>query len=65
MSPPSSWSKNKPTKNNHESRWFAEVYLSPAGFLLGVFFDAEDGGYMFLRNVCWLSTDYTALYPRS
>jgi hypothetical protein len=22
------------------------------------------GGAMFLRNVCWLSTDYMALYPR-
>jgi hypothetical protein len=30
----------------------------------GTFFDAEDGGYMFLRNVGRLSTDYTALYPR-
>jgi hypothetical protein len=34
-----------------------------AGMLLG-FFDSEGGGYMFLRNVGWLSTDYTALYPR-
>jgi hypothetical protein len=24
----------------------------------------ENGGDMFLRNVGWLSTDYTALYPR-
>jgi hypothetical protein len=24
----------------------------------------EDGGDMFLGNVYWLSTDYTALYPR-
>jgi hypothetical protein len=23
-----------------------------AGFLLGLFFDPEDGGNMFLRNVC-------------
>jgi hypothetical protein len=29
------------------------------------FFDSEDGGEIFLRNVCWLSTDYTALYPRT
>jgi hypothetical protein len=26
-------------------------------------FDPEDGGDMFRRNVDWLSTDYTALYP--
>jgi hypothetical protein len=35
-----------------------------AGFLLGFFFDPEDGENMFLRNVGGLSTDYTALYPR-
>jgi hypothetical protein len=34
------------------------------GFLLGIFFDPEDGGDMFLRNVGWLSADYTTLYPR-
>jgi hypothetical protein len=28
------------------------------------FVDPEDGGYMFLLNVGWHSTDYTALYPR-
>jgi hypothetical protein len=28
------------------------------------FFDPEDWGDMFLRNVGWRSTDYTALYPR-
>jgi hypothetical protein len=32
--------------------------------LLGLFFDYEDGGDMFLRNVGWLSTDHVALYPR-
>jgi hypothetical protein len=26
--------------------------------------DPEDGGNMFFSNVCWLATDYTALYPR-
>jgi hypothetical protein len=36
-----------------------------AGFLLGLFFDPEDGGDMLLRNVGRLSTDYKALYPRS
>jgi hypothetical protein len=27
-----------------------------AGFLLGLFFDSEDGGDMFLRNIGYLST---------
>jgi hypothetical protein len=27
-------------------------------------FDTEDSGDMFLRNVGWLPTGYTALYPR-
>jgi hypothetical protein len=35
-----------------------------AGFLSGLFFNPEDGGDMFLRNVGWLSTEYMALYPR-
>jgi hypothetical protein len=35
-----------------------------AGFILGLVFDPEDGGDIFLRNACSLSTDYTALYPR-
>jgi hypothetical protein len=42
-------------RNQRESRWQAELYS---------FFDPEDGGDMLLRNVCWISTDYTALYPR-
>jgi hypothetical protein len=33
------------------------------GFLLGLFFDPEEGSDIFLRNVGRLSTDYTALYP--
>jgi hypothetical protein len=45
-----------------------EVYLLAtcfqAGFLLALFFGPEGGGDMFLRNVGWLSMDYTALYPR-
>jgi hypothetical protein len=35
-----------------------------AGFLLSLFFDLEDEGDMFLRNVGWISMDLTALYPR-
>jgi hypothetical protein len=34
------------------------------GFLLDLFFDLENRGDMFLRNIGWLSTDCTALYPR-
>jgi hypothetical protein len=33
--------------------------------LLGLFFDSEDEGDMFLWNIGWLSTDYTALYPKT
>jgi hypothetical protein len=39
-------------------------YLFRAGILLVLFFNPEVGGDMFLRNVGWLSTDYTALYPK-
>jgi hypothetical protein len=35
------------------ARWFAEI-----------FFDSEDGGDTFLRNVGYHSTHYTASYPR-
>jgi hypothetical protein len=44
--------------------WSAVCYLLHAGFLLGLYFDPENGGNMFLRNVGCLSTDCTALYPR-
>jgi hypothetical protein len=33
-----------------------------AGIFLELLFYPEDGGHMFIRNVCWLSTDYMALY---
>jgi hypothetical protein len=35
-----------------------------ASFFPGLFFDPEDGGDMFLRNVGLLATDCKALYPR-
>jgi hypothetical protein len=38
-------------------------YLLYAAFLLDLFFNHEDGGDMFFRNVGWHSADYAALYP--
>jgi hypothetical protein len=35
-----------------------------ASFLLGIFFDPEDEGDMFLRNVGMLSVEYSSLYSR-
>jgi hypothetical protein len=55
MSLPSSGSKNMPSKAPLAT-WFH------SGFLFGLFFHPEDRGHMFLRNVGWLSTHYTALY---
>jgi hypothetical protein len=62
------------------NRWFGETSLHIfkvnekamqetsdhlyAGFLFLSFFDTEDGGDMFLRNVCWVQMDYATLYPR-
>jgi hypothetical protein len=43
--------------------WVFEVDLSDR-FTLGLLVDTEDEDYIFLRNVCWFSADYTALYPR-
>jgi hypothetical protein len=39
-------------------------YLLHAGVWLSLFFNAEDGGDMFLWNVSWLSMDYMILHPR-
>jgi hypothetical protein len=45
ISPPSSGSKNKASKQALLATYYH------AGFLLGLFFDPENGGDMFLRNV--------------
>jgi hypothetical protein len=51
MSPTSSGSKNS-------------FKQAASRTLRGLFFNAEDGGDVFLRNIGWLSTDYIAFYPR-
>jgi hypothetical protein len=40
-----------PLKVNRRLGGGSTCYLLHAGFLLGIFLDAEDGGEMFLRNV--------------
>jgi hypothetical protein len=53
-------------RNQRKIRWQAAlvaIYFH-SGFLVGLFFDPEDGGDMFIRNGSWLSTDYKSLYPR-
>jgi hypothetical protein len=37
----------------------------PCDLLLLLFFNPEDWGCILIRNVCWLSPDYTILYPRT
>jgi hypothetical protein len=39
-------------------------YLLHGSFLHGLFSVPEDGGEICLRNICCISTDCTALYPR-
>jgi hypothetical protein len=41
-----------------------KTYLLHVSFLFGFFFDPEDWGDMFTRNVGWLSVGYTALCAR-
>jgi hypothetical protein len=66
MPPQSSVSKKNLSNEQREagSKHLSLCYLLHVGFLLGLFYDTEDGGEMFFRNVCWLSTGYTALYHR-
>jgi hypothetical protein len=53
-----------------QRRVVGEIIMEWKGMLAACFhggivlclFDSVDGGNMFLRNVGWLSTDYTALY---
>jgi hypothetical protein len=42
--------------------WSSACYLLRADFLLGLFFNPENGGDMLLRNVRLFSWNYTALY---
>jgi hypothetical protein len=56
MMPPSSGSKNEPSKKT------SACYLLRAGFFLDLFFDPEGGGDIFLENVGLFSMDYRALY---
>jgi hypothetical protein len=48
-------------RNQHEAGSKLSVCV---GFLLGLFFDLEDGGEIFLQNVTRLSAYFTSLYPR-
>jgi hypothetical protein len=49
MSPPSSESNNNPSKGTSVKAGGKQSFH--AGFLLGLLYDPEDGGDMFLRNV--------------
>jgi hypothetical protein len=46
------------------SRCCSVCHLLHSGFLLGLFFDPENGSDMLLRNIDCLSTNYLALYPK-
>jgi hypothetical protein len=63
------------SRNQSERTWQAEqannaegegllATCFQAGILLGLFFDSDDVGEMFLRNVGRLSTDYTVISPK-
>jgi hypothetical protein len=44
--------------------YISTCHLLSRWILLGLYFYNEDGGFMFLRNINWLSSDYMVLYPR-
>jgi hypothetical protein len=54
---------NHRCENLKSYRALLAIYFH-VGSLLVLFFDPEDWGDMFRRNVGWLSKDYTAIYPR-
>jgi hypothetical protein len=63
ISPPSSWQRiNRAEKSVKAGGKLSHLFHS--GFLFSLFFDPEDGGDMFVRNIGLLSTDYTTLFPR-
>jgi hypothetical protein len=39
--------------------------MLPVGFVLGFFFDLEDGGNMYLQNVGLPSAEYATFYHQS
>jgi hypothetical protein len=45
----------------HVTSIFSSCYLLHAGFLLGLFFNSEDGGNSFPQNIGSLSIDYVVL----
>jgi hypothetical protein len=49
---------------NHSCTLVRSACLLHVDFFLGLFFEPEDVADMFLQNIGWFSTDYTALYPR-
>jgi hypothetical protein len=55
--------QGRKNKFSNKPAWKQVASSFHAGLLLNLFFDPEDGGNMFLRNVGWPSTDYTALRP--
>jgi hypothetical protein len=45
------------------AQFSSDCYPLEADLFLKSYFDPEDGGDIFLRKVCWFSTEYTALNP--